>query len=224
MANYEEARVKLTNTQQNKLKSAAKNKTGTALRIKNKNFQDEELSHELFLTTRQPNKHSSWWKRLEDVFCLHLQKTFLKTTWLRRIYSSWSCVFKTSSRRLEDVFKTFSRCTAKFSSRHLQDAFKIYYRVKLFLLAHLQDVFKTYSTRFWDVLRRRLSKEKFISKDELFGWRTFKIVFLKHFMKWLLLLQTKILLLKSGLRKDVTVSVNRESMNKSSSKNVFLRI
>ena len=59
MANYEEARVKLTNNQQNKLKSAAKNKTGTALRIKNKNFQDEELSHELFLTTRQPNKHSS---------------------------------------------------------------------------------------------------------------------------------------------------------------------
>ena len=29
MANYQEARVKLTNTQLNKLKSAAKNKTGT---------------------------------------------------------------------------------------------------------------------------------------------------------------------------------------------------
>ena len=42
--------------------------------------------------------------------------------------------------------------------------------------------------------------------------------FLKHFMKWLLL-QTKILLLKSGIRKNVAVSLNKELMNKSSSKN-----
>ena len=42
MANYEEARVKLTNTQLNKLKFAAKNKTGTILRITKKNLQDEE--------------------------------------------------------------------------------------------------------------------------------------------------------------------------------------
>ena len=41
-------------------------------------------------------------------------------------------------------------------------------------------------------------------------------------MKWLLL-QTKALLLKSGVRKDVAVSVDKESINKSSSKNVFLR-
>ena len=40
--------VKLTNTQLNKLKSAAKNKTGTTLRINKKSFQDEGLSHELF--------------------------------------------------------------------------------------------------------------------------------------------------------------------------------
>ena len=33
MVNYEEVRVKLTNTQLNKLKSAVKNKTGTTLRI-----------------------------------------------------------------------------------------------------------------------------------------------------------------------------------------------
>ena len=45
MANYQEVRVKLTNTQLNKLKSAAKNKTGTILRINRKNFQDEELPH-----------------------------------------------------------------------------------------------------------------------------------------------------------------------------------
>ena len=53
MANYQEARVKLTNTQLNELKSAAKNKTGTILRLKKKNFQDEESPHELVLTIRQ---------------------------------------------------------------------------------------------------------------------------------------------------------------------------
>ena len=51
-----EARVKLTNAQLNKLKSAAKNKTGTTLIITKKNFQDKELAHELFLTTKQKTK------------------------------------------------------------------------------------------------------------------------------------------------------------------------
>ena len=40
MANYQEARIKLTNTQLNKLKSAAKNKAGTILRLNRKNFED----------------------------------------------------------------------------------------------------------------------------------------------------------------------------------------
>ena len=53
MANYEEARVRLTNTKLNKLKSEVKNETGTILKVTNKNFQEEELPYELFLTTRQ---------------------------------------------------------------------------------------------------------------------------------------------------------------------------
>ena len=56
MSNYEEARFKLTNTQLNKLTSATKNKTGITLRITKKIFQDEELPHELFITTRQKTK------------------------------------------------------------------------------------------------------------------------------------------------------------------------
>ena len=52
-ANYQDVRVKLTRTQLNKLKSAAKNKTGKTLRLNKKNFEDEELPHELFLTIRQ---------------------------------------------------------------------------------------------------------------------------------------------------------------------------
>ena len=43
MANYEQARVKVANSQLKELKSAAKKKTGTTLRITKKNFQDEEL-------------------------------------------------------------------------------------------------------------------------------------------------------------------------------------
>ena len=56
ITNYQEARVKVTNTQLNKLKSAAKTKTRTTLRITKKNIQDEELPHELYLTTRQATK------------------------------------------------------------------------------------------------------------------------------------------------------------------------
>ena len=40
MRNYQEVRVKLTNAQSNKLKSAAKNKTGTILRVNKKNIED----------------------------------------------------------------------------------------------------------------------------------------------------------------------------------------
>ena len=56
MANYEESRIKLTNTQLNKLKSVTKNNTGTTSRITKKTIQDEELPHELLLATRQKTK------------------------------------------------------------------------------------------------------------------------------------------------------------------------
>ena len=56
MVNYEEARVKLTNIQLSKLKPAVEYDTATTLRITKKNFQDDELPHELFLTTRQKTK------------------------------------------------------------------------------------------------------------------------------------------------------------------------
>ena len=53
MTNYEKARVKLTNNQLKGLESPAKSKTGTTLRITEKNFQGEELPHKQFLTKRQ---------------------------------------------------------------------------------------------------------------------------------------------------------------------------
>ena len=48
MAHYQDARVKVTSTQLNKLKSAVK--------INKKKFQEEELTHDLFLTIRQTTK------------------------------------------------------------------------------------------------------------------------------------------------------------------------
>ena len=47
---YQEVRVKLTNTQLNKLQSPAKNKTGTILRSNKNNVENEELPHKIFLT------------------------------------------------------------------------------------------------------------------------------------------------------------------------------
>ena len=56
MTNYQEVRVKIINTQVNKLKSSAKNKAGKITRINQKNFQDQKLPNKLLLTTRQNAK------------------------------------------------------------------------------------------------------------------------------------------------------------------------
>ena len=50
---YSKVKVKLTDVQLKKLKTAAKNKTGTTLRMSLKMFKEKYLPHELFLTIRQ---------------------------------------------------------------------------------------------------------------------------------------------------------------------------
>ena len=56
MTNYQKARVKLMDTELNKLKSAAKYNTERTIKITTKNVQGEELPPELFLITRQKTK------------------------------------------------------------------------------------------------------------------------------------------------------------------------
>ena len=56
IAIYEEARVKMNNKKLKKLKSAIEHSIETTLRISKKNFQDAQLLHELFLTTRQKSR------------------------------------------------------------------------------------------------------------------------------------------------------------------------
>ena len=52
MAGYSKVKVKLTDTQLKKLKTAVKNKTGTTLRMSLKMLNENNLPHELSLTTR----------------------------------------------------------------------------------------------------------------------------------------------------------------------------
>ena len=56
MAEYNKVNVKLTDTQLKKLKTAAKNKTGTTLRMSFRILDGNDLAHEFLLTTRQKTK------------------------------------------------------------------------------------------------------------------------------------------------------------------------
>ena len=53
MVEYSKINCKLTNVQLNKFKKAVKSNEGTTLRLGIKNFNKDELPHELLLTTRQ---------------------------------------------------------------------------------------------------------------------------------------------------------------------------
>ena len=56
MVAYNATNTKFSNVQLSKLKTAIKNNKRTTLRISNKNFNKEELPHELFLTQRRITK------------------------------------------------------------------------------------------------------------------------------------------------------------------------
>ena len=56
MVEYSKVNVKVTNLQLNKFKKAVKNNDSTTLQIGIKNFNKDELPHELLLTTRQSTK------------------------------------------------------------------------------------------------------------------------------------------------------------------------
>ena len=56
MVEYSKINCKLTNVQLNKLKKAVKSNEGATLRLGNKNFNKEDLPHELLLTTIRSTK------------------------------------------------------------------------------------------------------------------------------------------------------------------------
>ena len=56
MVEYSKVNCKLRNAQLNKFKKAVKSNEGTSLRLGIKNFNKDELPHELLLATRQNTK------------------------------------------------------------------------------------------------------------------------------------------------------------------------
>ena len=56
MVEYNKIDAKLSNLQLSKLKTTEKNNEGITLRIRFKNFNKQELPHELFLTQKQATK------------------------------------------------------------------------------------------------------------------------------------------------------------------------
>ena len=56
MVEYSKVKVKLSDTQLKKLKTAVKNNAGAFLRISSKKFDGNYLQHESLLTTRQKTK------------------------------------------------------------------------------------------------------------------------------------------------------------------------
>ena len=81
----------------------------------------------------------------EDVF---------KTSWSRPMYSSWSYVFKTFSRLLQDVLSRHLQNIFNTSSRRFQDVFKTSSRhLQDVLLRRFQNIFKTSSWRFQHVFK-----------------------------------------------------------------------
>ena len=85
--------------------------------------------------------------------------TYSQDKYIRLTHKSSEDVFKTILGCLQDVLKMSCQEVLKTSSRSLEDVFKTYHQVKLFLLTRFQN--ETYLKRFWDVLQRRLSIEKF---------------------------------------------------------------
>ena len=55
MTNSKERTAQLTNTQLEKIKSAANNKIGRTLRTTQRNIQDKELRYKLYVTIRKKN-------------------------------------------------------------------------------------------------------------------------------------------------------------------------
>ena len=56
MVKYSKVNVTLSDTQLKKLKITVRNQTGTTLRMSLKMFNENDLPHDLLLTTRQKNK------------------------------------------------------------------------------------------------------------------------------------------------------------------------
>ena len=135
-----------------------------------KSAMEYQKLHGNIIRIYHPSKHSSWWRRLNDVFKTsfvfvfrrRLQDVLIKTN----IFVFVIRIQDTVKTSCQDVFKTFSRRIGKTSWRHLQDVFKTFSRrFQDVFKTSWQDVFKTswdvFKTSFINVFKtssRRLAK------------------------------------------------------------------
>ena len=135
-----------------------------------KSAMEYQKLHGNIIRIYHPSKHSSWWRRLNDVFKTsfvfvfrtHLQDVLIKTN----IFVFVIRIQDTVKTSCQDVFKTFSRRIGKTSWRHFQDVFKTFSRrFQDVFKTSWQDVFKTswdvFKTSFINVFKtssRRLAK------------------------------------------------------------------
>ena len=135
-----------------------------------KSAMEYQKLHGNIIRIYHPSKHSSWWRRLNDVFKTsfvfvfrrRLQDVLIKTS----IFVFVIRIQDTVKTSCQDVFKTFSRRIGKTSWRHLQDVFKTFSRrFQDVFKTSWQDVFKTswdvFKTSFINVFKtssRRLAK------------------------------------------------------------------
>ena len=104
----------------------------------------------------QDHIYSSWPYTFKT-FCQYVFKNVFKTS-LNHLEVVLKAFSKHLAKRRKNVFKTSSRRLANMSSRNV---FKTYHQVKLFLITRPPEIFEAYSTRFWDVLPKRLYTEGF---------------------------------------------------------------
>ena len=85
MVEYSEVNCKLTNVQLNKFKKAVKSNEGATLRLGIRNFNKDECTHELLLTTRQNTKLRN---ALNNNLAtdIKLSKAQIKKNTIRRIF------------------------------------------------------------------------------------------------------------------------------------------
>ena len=131
-------------------------------------------------------------------------------------------VFKTFSKRLQNIFKTSCKNVFKTSSRRLQDILEDIFKTSLRRF-HKVLVFRTFLGRYAKtIIYRKIclghSCKNFLVRVQNFQEWTlwiywnFQSSFLKHILRWLGII------VKPGIRKDVAVSANKKSLNKSGSK------
>ena len=105
MVEYSKINCKLTNLQLNKLKKAVKSNVGLTLRLSTKNFNKNEVSHELLLTTRQNTKLRNALNN-NSATDIKLSKAQIKKINLKMFFWEYSLIINKHNQKLINMFKT----------------------------------------------------------------------------------------------------------------------